>query len=56
MLPSVVAHVYNLNYLGGRDREDGDSRPVREKNLKDPIPNNGWVWWHVPVIPVPQEA
>jgi hypothetical protein len=34
-LPSMVAHVCNSSYSGGRDQEDRDSKPAL-KNLGDP--------------------
>jgi hypothetical protein len=36
----MVAHVYNTNYLGGRDREDCCLRPDQTKTLWDPISKN----------------
>jgi hypothetical protein len=35
-----VTHVYNLNYLGGRDQEAHSSRPAQAKSLRDPISKN----------------
>jgi hypothetical protein len=32
-----VAHTCNSTYSGGRDQEDGDSRPAQANSLRDPI-------------------
>jgi hypothetical protein len=33
----IGLHACNPSYLGGRDQEDCSSRPVKAKNLQDPI-------------------
>jgi hypothetical protein len=32
-----VAHAYNPSYKGGRDQEDGSSKPAWANSLQDPI-------------------
>jgi hypothetical protein len=60
----MVAHTYNLCYLGGGDQEDqfeaGPGENISEsptsKQTKNPLPvtttkkTNG-VWWLIPIIP-----
>jgi hypothetical protein len=33
----LVAHAYNLSYLGGRDQEDQGSKQAQANSLRDPI-------------------
>jgi hypothetical protein len=33
----LVAHACKLNYSGGRDQEDGGSKPARANSSQDPI-------------------
>jgi hypothetical protein len=45
--PVLVAHAYNPSYSGGRDQEDGSSKPARINSSPDSIskiPNTkkGW--------------
>jgi hypothetical protein len=32
-----MAHVYNPSYSGGRDQEDGGSKPAQANSSRDPI-------------------
>jgi hypothetical protein len=34
---ALVAHTHNPSYLGGRDQEDGGSKPAWANSSKDPI-------------------
>jgi hypothetical protein len=47
----VVAHAYNPGYSGGRDLEDGGSRPAWTKSSADPISTNDCMGWFISVIP-----
>jgi hypothetical protein len=38
--PGAVAHACNSSYSGGRDWEDGGSRPAWAKSSRDPISIN----------------
>jgi hypothetical protein len=42
-------------YSGGRDWEDGCSRPARAKSKTLFQPTN-WVWWCMTVVPATQEV
>jgi hypothetical protein len=44
----LVVHTCNCSYSGGRDQEDGGSKPVQANSLKDPIlknPSQKKAWW-----------
>jgi hypothetical protein len=51
-----VAHACNPSYSGGRDWEDGHSRPAQAKSSRDPISTNDGMQWNAPVIPATWEA
>jgi hypothetical protein len=45
---ALVAQAYNPNYSGGRDQEDGGSKPAWANSSQDPIskkPITKKAWW-----------
>jgi hypothetical protein len=38
----LVANAYNPSYSGGKDQEDGGSKPLQANSLRDPI-------WKIPI-------